>query len=524
MKRRKSKMKKKISLILALLTAASIMTGCKPTEEFPADISAANVSYEYEETYGFDETVILSDTVSVRDAAAKKTWSETELSDTMYVSKACSSRKTPSNSAEAVKKYTVGTKISVVAATDTGFYKLKDGSYISADCVTDEAPSKTTTAKKTTAPKTTTAKKTTTKKTTTANTSASIGQHPVSYTDRYPYKQLSKDEKTLYKNIMNAAYNFDLMADIPKNMSDESMKRVYKILTDNEAQIFWLASDMPSVVNNKLILAYSLSRAQAEEYKAAIDKKTATVMKSVNKCKTTVSKIKCIYDWVAKNNVYGNEGYSYNIINGIGGYGNLQCHGYAKTVQYLMDYAGLDCMVISGMNDDRSNNHAWNIVYCEDSYYAVDATWGDPIQTWGNKGYTKYVYFLANDDVMNKSHNDASWWCRKDGTKIVHLFDPPACTSTACSYYNVYNKKASGVKAAKQAIFDDIDAAIAENRNVVEIQVESLKTWKELTSGKVPAEIQKYAKSKSKNVERLSLQTKRAEDALVVQYDIVYKK
>lgn len=522
-------MKKKISVILALLTAASIMTGCKPTEEFPADISAANVSYEYEEAFDIDETVILSDTVSVQDAAAKKTWNETELSDTMYVSKACSSRKTPSNSAAAVKKYKVGAKVTVVAATDTGFYKLKDGSYISADCVTDEAPAKTTTAKKTTttkttAPKTTTTKKTTTKKTTTAAAS-SIGKHPVSYTTRYPYKQLSKNEKTLYKNIMEAAYNFSFMADVPKGMSDDSVKRVYKILTDNEAQLFWLSSDMPSVMNDKLILGYSVSRAQAEEYQAKIDKQTTTIMKDVKKCKTTVSKIKYIYDWVIKNSEFGSESSgSSKIINGLGGYGNIQCHGYARTVQYLMDYAGIESMVISGMNDDRSNNHAWNIVYCEDGYYALDSTWGDPLQTWGNKGYTKYVYFLTTDAVINKSHNDASWWCRADGTKIVKLFDPPVCNKTSCSYYNVYNKKASGTAAAKQAIFDDIDAAIAENRNVVEIQVDSAKTWKALTSGKVPAEIQKYAKSKSKNVDRLSLQTKRAEDALVVQYDIVYKK
>lgn len=524
MKRRKSKMKKKISLILALLTAASIMTGCKPAEEFPAEISAANVSYEYEETYDYEETEILCDTVSVMDAAAKKTWSETELSDTMYVSKACSSRKTPSNTAAAVKKYTVGKKVTVVAATDTGFYKLKDGSYISADCLTDEAPSKTTTAKKTTTSKTTTSKTTTEKTTATAaKTSASLSKHPVNYTDRYPYKQLSKDEKTLYQNIMTAVYKFSNTAAVPKNMSDESVKRVYKVLTDNEAQIFWLSDKLPTVNNNKLMLSYSLNKEQAEDYKAAINKKTTTIMKSVNNCTTTVSKIKCIYDWVAKNNVFTKEYNANSIINGIGGYGNLQCHGYAKSIQYLMDYAGIECMVVSGMNHDRSDSHAWNVVYCEDGYYALDVTWGDPIQTWGNKNYTKYVYFLTTDDVINKSHNDVSCWILSNGAKIK-LFDPPACTKTTCSYYNVYNKKASGTAAAKQAIFDDIDAAIAENRNVVEIQVESLKTWKALTSGKVPAEIQKYAKSKSKNVERLSLQTKRAEDALVVQYDIVYKK
>lgn len=78
-------------------------------------------------------------------------WNETEINETLYIKSSCYSRKEAIVGADSVKKYEVGQKITVVAATDTGFYKLKDGTYIHSDYVTDQSPvetSETTTTKK----------------------------------------------------------------------------------------------------------------------------------------------------------------------------------------------------------------------------------------------------------------------------------------------------------------------------------------------------------------------------------------
>lgn len=73
----------------------------------------------------------------------KTLWNETEISETLYIKTPCYSRIKAVVGADAVKRYKVGTKINVVAATDTGFYKLDDGTFIHSDYVTDENPNTT---------------------------------------------------------------------------------------------------------------------------------------------------------------------------------------------------------------------------------------------------------------------------------------------------------------------------------------------------------------------------------------------
>lgn len=70
----------------------------------------------------------------------KKEWNETETSETFYIKTSCYSRTRAVVGSESVKKYEVGTKIDVVAATDTGYWKLKDGTFIHGDYLTDEKP------------------------------------------------------------------------------------------------------------------------------------------------------------------------------------------------------------------------------------------------------------------------------------------------------------------------------------------------------------------------------------------------
>lgn len=558
-------MKKKISFILAFLMTASIMAGCKKTEENTdglPDITTAPVSLtqmttttaeettaasaetttegttETEETAESEsETTTSSETTSATTAtaasatAASKEWNETEISETLYIKTSCYSRTKAIVGSESVKKYSPGTKIDVVAATDTGYYKLADGTFIHSDYVTDEAPSSATTTKK---PATTKATEddgliieddipsTTTQKPSTG--SASIeGNHPKSFKDRYPYQQLSSNEKELYKNIVEGAYSFKDMVDMPAGLDSDQIYRVYSMVYDNEPQLFWLSRTIPTALGGMLLIDYSHSKSEAENYQAAIDRNRKEIMKSVNGYSSTISKLKVIYDWVIRNNVADATAGAdaSTIINGIGGYGVLQCQGYAKSILYLCDYAGIECMTVPGRNPEGTS-HAWNIVYCDNGYYILDATWGDPQQDWGNKDYTKYLFFLANDDMTRNSHFKKATMTRNNGT-VVKIFDPPACTKTSCYYFKAYNKEFSGLEAATQAMYDEIDAAIKENRNVVHIRVTDKATYDKLMSNEMWKKFQDYARGKSSKVDKIRKQPTFTEDLLVVDYDILYK-
>ena len=82
-------------------------------------------------------------------------WTETKESGTKYVNTDCYSRKKAVLGAETVKLYSVNDKVTVTAKTDTGYFKLSDGSFIHGDYLSDNKVAQTTitTTKKAEAPK-----------------------------------------------------------------------------------------------------------------------------------------------------------------------------------------------------------------------------------------------------------------------------------------------------------------------------------------------------------------------------------
>lgn len=82
-------------------------------------------------------------------------WTETKASGTKYVNTDCYSRKKAVLGADTVKLYSVNDKVTITAKTDTGYFKLSDGSFIHGDYLSDSkiVIQTTTTTKKAEAPK-----------------------------------------------------------------------------------------------------------------------------------------------------------------------------------------------------------------------------------------------------------------------------------------------------------------------------------------------------------------------------------
>lgn len=82
-------------------------------------------------------------------------WTESKASGTKYVNTDCYSRKKAVLGADTVKLYSVNDKVTITAKTDTGYFKLSDGSFIHGDYLSDSkiVIQATTTAKKAETPK-----------------------------------------------------------------------------------------------------------------------------------------------------------------------------------------------------------------------------------------------------------------------------------------------------------------------------------------------------------------------------------
>ena len=72
-----------------------------------------------------------------KDNAVKSEWKETKADGTKYVTVGCYSREKAVLGAKTVKLYNVNDKVTVVAVTDTGYAKLKDGTFIHNDFLSD---------------------------------------------------------------------------------------------------------------------------------------------------------------------------------------------------------------------------------------------------------------------------------------------------------------------------------------------------------------------------------------------------
>ena len=85
------------------------------------------------------------------------------------------------------------------------------------------------------------------------------------------------------------------------------------------------------------------------------------------------------------------------------------CEGYAEAFKYLLNAAGMECELIQGTatnSEGTTENHEWNCVCIENTWYYIDVTWDDPVVVGGNIGLKdyNYQYFLKGTATFAEDH------------------------------------------------------------------------------------------------------------------------
>lgn len=132
----------------AQTTAVTTAVTTKPQETKKAETTVA-------QTTTVATTAKPATTTTVATTKPAPEWTETKASGTKYVNTDCYSRKKAVLGADTVKLYSVNDKVTVIAKTDTGYFKLSDGSFIHGDYLSDSkiVIQTTTTTKKAETPK-----------------------------------------------------------------------------------------------------------------------------------------------------------------------------------------------------------------------------------------------------------------------------------------------------------------------------------------------------------------------------------
>lgn len=125
-----------------------------------------------------------------------------------------------------------------------------------------------------------------------------------------------------------------------------------------------------------------------------------------------IDKIKIVHDYLVDTIEYDSTA-GQNIYNVYGALIDKRavCEGYARSFKYVLDEIGIPCIIVCGMAKNRSGeaeSHAWNYVEIDGKWYAVDATWDDPVIIGGGelRDENKYAYFLKGSNEFFKDHRE----------------------------------------------------------------------------------------------------------------------
>ncbi len=136
----------------------------------------------------------------------------------------------------------------------------------------------------------------------------------------------------------------------------------------------------------------------------SIEKRTDEIIEKVDG--SNYQKTKYIHDWLIDNISY-DESYNMENTRNIRGAlieNKVVCEGYAKTFKYLMDKINIPCIIVAGtaMNSEgESENHMWNYIELNGTWYSIDVTWDDPILIYSAElsNENKYKYFCQGDNI-----------------------------------------------------------------------------------------------------------------------------
>ena len=241
------------------------------------------------------------------------------------------------------------------------------------------------------------------------------------YNTSYFYNQLNSAERTLYNNLANAcnavlsssqtytSQYIDYVSFDSNSISSSRLEQILYMFYYSNPQYFFLTNGYrfgQNFVYPMMYSDYQNGTVRRNAYNS-INSITNTWMTDINKCTNDLTKEQAIYQKIANAVSYSTGAHHQSIA---GALLDRQCYGsgYAMTMTYFCNAAGLDCITVI------TENHAWNRVKIFNDWYEIDVSLMDQgsyiDSRYCNKSTT---YFQSLDSrhninytVMNKYYTN----------------------------------------------------------------------------------------------------------------------
>ena len=148
---------------------------------------------------------------------------------------------------------------------------------------------------------------------------------------------------------------------------------------------------------------------------------------------------------------------------GVLGMGTGVCMGYALAYDYLLEQVGIK----SDYCSSEELNHAWNIVYINNTPYHVDVTWDDPVRDISGRVYHDN-FLRSTDGIIETGHNATDFITIPVSTTYDNYFWQDSATAFQLIdntiYYvdNCLRDETQGVKTGKLIALNGINDATPE--------------------------------------------------------------
>ena len=262
--------------------------------------------------------------------------------------------------------------------------------------------------------------------------------------NKYYYNQLDNTAKLIYdaiesnlSNMTSGNYEIKLSSQIAdvlyedygENKLDTSFQSAWDALMLDRLDTFFIdvtkinLKMRKTTYGKKVTYALSIAPADSNGYLANGLESKEKVHSILNEIKETrdnivkslngidYNKIMHAHDWIINNLQYEQNITNNNVYNLYGALieKSAVCEGYAEALKYILDEAGVQCILVSGTatnSEGKTERHEWNYVQLYGKWYAIDSTWDDPVVK--GTGYVsdsiKHRYFLVGSNEMNKNH------------------------------------------------------------------------------------------------------------------------
>lgn len=260
--------------------------------------------------------------------------------------------------------------------------------------------------------------------------------------DRFYYNQLDAYGKILYDKLYNnmeklktgtytadydTAFDDLLHNENGTEILNNSFQLAINALTFDNPELFYIDITKINLITEILTKPFSTTYrvkigGNGQNYLANLFTESNNVndeIDKVNRIKNDIiartgeddiENLKIVHDYLIDTTSYDmNWGKSVYTIYGTLVNQRAVCEGYARAYKTILDELGIPCIIACGIarnNEGATESHAWNYVYVNNNWYAVDVTWDDPILMPGATldDVHKYRYFLKGSEEFFEDH------------------------------------------------------------------------------------------------------------------------